>query len=347
MIFSLISLGITLFNTLLNKDFSLGPFFILHTLPSPMMVSLGILFLLSLCFPSFALFYGFQDYVVLPGHAFVIDVGHPCFAWLRWDAEHGEDPRVVVVSCFQDVNYTYRPVVTTSALVIGNSIIVTGDSAITLQTWIIPATFCAPAVFHYSSSHSFSDEFRLGVSFPTLCFLIDNPTGADFTIQLQSKRVNYTESRVEIWTSGFERVNCPKNRCSAKLAGSFIARIVNGHSGLRYSLQGRFRRHEIQTQCGREAIPIWDRNRSFLVPFNTWYEEFECDGMVIAKREGNRVHIWAARAGACVLGAMLLALWVWEIRVQPQVGFEPMEPQGEDPGDTLRDGAEFLESRDP
>jgi hypothetical protein len=234
-----------------------------------------------------------------------------------------------------------------SSLVVGTYLSVIADSLMLLQTWIIPISFCAPSVFQYFSSHSFSDEFSLGVTFPTLCFLIDNPTGAEFTIKLQSKRVNYTESRVEIWNSAFERVHCPKNRCSAKLSGTFIARVVNGRYGLRYSLQGRFNNHEIQTQCGRESIPIWEGNRSFLVSFDIKSEEFECDGMVIAKTEGSRLQYWASPAAVCCVSVALLTLWLREIRAQPSVGIDPEERENEDTGYHLREGTEFMESGHP
>jgi hypothetical protein len=213
---------------------------------------------------------------------------------------------------------------------------VSSDIPIVLQTWILPLTFCSPSIFHYASSNSFSNEFILKGDIATLCLFIDNPTGGYFSVRLLSKRVNFTESRIEIWTAEFSRVDCPKNKCSASLSSQFLVRIINGRLGFRYDLRGTFKEHDIQTQCGREAIPIWEGNSSFLVNLNACDERFVCDGKVIAQPE-KEVGVSVCRGLGVLAVVLFVVLWLWEAVSQPAVR------RNEVPGEILRAGTEFGE----
>jgi hypothetical protein len=286
-----------------------------------------------------ARFYGFQDYDIDPRHAFVVDTNSISRVLLHWDGDRGEDPTIVVKALLHEVEYIYRPTLTTSALVLGSRISFKSDSPLTLQTWVLPASICSPSSFFYFASRFFSTEFVIAEDSSVLCFFIDNPSGADFSVRMLSKQVNFTDSRVEIWNAEVEPLPCPKNRCSIQATRRFFVRFVNPRAGFRYAMKGTFKEHEIAGACGTETIRNWEGNVSYVIQLRLWEERLVCDGAVVRapQRDFRRLGRWAATIAVIVA---LGALWLREIAVNEQRALDVAALSGAQ----LRDGSVFLEA---
>jgi hypothetical protein len=286
-----------------------------------------------------ARFYGFQDYDIDPRHAFVVDTNSISRVLLRWDSDRGEDPTIVVRALLHETEFTYRPVLATSALVLGSRISFTSDAPLTLQTWVLPASLCSPSSFFYFASRSFATEFVLAQDAPVLCFFIDNPSGADFSVRMLSKQVNFSESKVEIWTADVEPITCPKNRCWIQATRRFLVRFVNGRAGFKYAMKGTFREHEISGVCGLETIRNWEGNVSYVIQLSLWEERLQCDGVVVKAPERN-LGRWGTWAAVTVTLVAFLALWLREIAVNEQRATAAAALSGVQ----LRDGSRFLDA---
>jgi hypothetical protein len=153
----------------------------------------------------------------------------------------------------------------------------------------------------------------LGQDIPVACFFVDSPSGGELSVRLDSKQVNFSESRVEIWNSDLGRIPCPKNRCRARSSKRLLARFVNGRAGFRYSIKGDVNEHEIATPCSREAVPVWEGNATYAMPFVVWEERFECDGRVLRSPLRKPVGELARVTAVGAAGIGIFALWIWEI----------------------------------
>jgi hypothetical protein len=178
----------------------------------------------------------------------------------------------------------------------------------------------------------------LGQDVSVACFFIDSPSGGDLSVRLDSKLVNFTESRIEIWNADLSRVPCPKNRCRATSGKRLLARLVNGRTGFRYTIQADVKEHEIPTPCSREGIPIWAGNSTFVMPCAFWEERFECDGQVLKEPLNAPAEDWIRGAVVIAAGAAIFALWIWEIVKKDLRERSAMNKEG---GKKLRGEAQF------
>jgi hypothetical protein len=271
---------------------------------------------------------GYQSFEVHPHSPLVIDFSGGSFRTVYyWEGDGDDDPTVVISCRLWDVQYTYRPTLVNAAFPVGDIISLATDALIRLQVWVIPIGFCSPITHYYSIAHSFSDEFTLAENISNLCLFFENPSrDTKISAEILSKRVNFSESRIEIWDSDLARVPCSKSQCDAQLHSKFFIRIVGARTGLRVALRGEFQRHELATVCTRDSVTVWDANLSYSASLATTAEKFWCDDSYAEKREKERLLLEIVVA-LVVLG--IAGLWFFVIRKSSLFGHVPAMLQAE------------------
>jgi hypothetical protein len=227
-----------------------------------------------------------------------------------WGGDGDDDPSVVITCRLWGVEYVHRPILVNYAFPVGEWITIQSDVGLRLQTWTFPIGFCSPATHFYSAATYLADEFTLAENITNggLCFFFDNPsTTNNVIVQIVSKRVDFTESRVEVWNGNFERVDCGKATCAVKLRERFFVRFVGAKAGIRYYIEAHFEQHDTPGGCGRNAIPVWDGKLLYTAALKAVDEEFMCDGPSgINRRRG--IQFWILAAG---LAVVIAATVVW------------------------------------
>jgi hypothetical protein len=173
------------------------------------------------------------------------------------------------------------------------------------------------------------------------CIFIDNPSGGGLSFRLESKRVNFSDARIEIWTTNLEKVDCPKNRCKVR-GKRLLARLVKGYAGFVYSIEADFTDHETVTPCGREAVEAWEGKDPYVAPHGIWDLRFLCDGVMIAKPPKLRVGRWIPLVVKLVIVVGVSGFCVLEILKKDR-----QRPVVEEDGGRLREDAQFLETVEP
>jgi hypothetical protein len=178
-----------------------------------------------------------------------------------------------------------------------------------LQTWTFPIGFCSPSTHFFSAATFLADEFTLAENITNggLCFFFENPSTTNHVIvQITSKRVDYAESRVEVWNSNLERVECGKGKCDVKLHERFFVRLVGAKAGIRYYMETHFEQHDTPGGCGRNAIPVWDGTLWYTAALKAVDEEFLCDDPSrINRRRMIRFGILIAGIMVVIVGAVV------------------------------------------
>jgi hypothetical protein len=256
---------------------------------------------------------GFRAYDILPGTPVQFenqDGASRCV--FIWQGDGDDDPSVVITCKLWGVEYVHRPILVTYAFPVGELITVQSDARLRLQTWTFPIGFCSPATHFYSAATFLTDEFTLAENITNggLCFFFDNPSTTNHVIvQIMSKRVDYTESRVEVWNSDFERVQCGKARCDLKLHERFFVRVVGAKEGIRYYMEAHFEQHDTPGGCGRNAIPVWDGKLLYTAALKAVDEEFMCDDPSRINRR-REIQFWIL-TGALAIVIMAAVAWLW------------------------------------
>jgi hypothetical protein len=186
----------------------------------------------------------------------------------------------------------------------------------------------------------------LSENISNLCLFFENPSrNNEITARILSRRVNFSETRIEIWTSHFERVPCRKNKCHASLRSKYFIRIVGARSGLRVGLSGTFQHHDLATLCSREPVTVWDANLTYAANLPTEREKFYCDESHVAKMEQQRnLIVVSAVLATVVIGGVV---WLW--RRRSWEGFKVVPSQLQQKGgvskeESLRGGEKFYQT---
>jgi hypothetical protein len=211
------------------------------------------------------------------------------------------------------VEYVHRPILVNYAFPVGEWITIQSDAMLRLQTWTFPIGFCSPTTHFYSAAMFLADKFTLAENITNggLCFFFVNPSTANHVIvQITSRRVDYTESHVEVWNGNFERVECGKGTCDVKLHERFFIRLVGAKAGIRYYVEAHFEQHDIPGGCGRSAIPVWDGKLLYTAALKAVDEEFICDDPSRVNRR-REIQFWILSAGIAV-AIMAVVVWLWK-----------------------------------
>jgi hypothetical protein len=254
---------------------------------------------------------GYHYFEVRPGDPLVIDFSGGLYRTVYyWEGERDDDPSVLVKCQMWGVEYVYKPTLANAAFFVGDIVTLLTDAPIEVQVWVFPIDFCSPTTHYYSIAQSFSNRFTLMENVSHLCLFFENPSRAtQISAQILSKRVNFSESRIEIWDGGLERISCPKHKCEAMLHSKFFIRVVGAHSGLKIALSGSFKRHDLATVCTRDAVTVWDANQSYTAHLATVEEQFFCDDSLAVRMQYQWTIAWI---GAAVLGLCGgVCLWLW------------------------------------
>jgi hypothetical protein len=233
------------------------------------------------------------------------------------------------------------PVLVNSAFAVGDPITLATDSRVRVRVWVLPIGFCSPMTHVYLASHSVSDTFTLTDNISRLCLFFDNPSrDTQITASIISRRVNFSRFRVEPWDSALGSVPCTKSACRANVRGVFFLRFVDARQGMRFAIDARFQRHEIQTLCERQPVPVWDANISYTVRLPASRERFYCDDAYAAAAERKRN--WMRIIAIASVAALGTRLWIW-YNGPPE---NTASPRAEAVQESLRDDEVFLKIAD-
>jgi hypothetical protein len=243
---------------------------------------------------------------------------------LIWSAAADDDPSVIIVCQLWGIEYIHRPILLNSAFPVGEVVRFVADCRVQLQVWVFPIEFCTPATFFYSSGTAIWDEFTLAESLDkSLCLFFDNPSMNNAVIaQIKSKKVNYTESRVEVITSPLERLDCRKNKCARLVTDRFFIRFVGAKAGMRFFVETNFEKSMSLTGCGRNPIPVWDGNLSYAGKLEVMDEVLACDEGLEAAEGQRKRWILLFAGGGMIAVFMAGCYWVrWKMLQEPFLGW--------------------------
>jgi hypothetical protein len=269
---------------------------------------------------------GHQELSVGPGAPLTVDfaIGAWRTVWL-WEGEGVDDASVTFTCMLWGIEYIYKPVLVNAAFPVGDIITFTTDCRLRVQIWVLPIGFCSPMTHVYSIAHSLSNTFTLTENISHLCFFFDSPSqSTSITAEIVSKRVNFSASRVELWSGGLEPIPCLKSRCKASVSSRFFVRFVGAQAGMRFLVEGLFQRHDLESVCAREAVPVWDGNLSYTAGLPAQKELFYCDESYVAWLQQRRN--WKILATVVVCGAALIRLWFWCQKLDNK-GYVPIQFQ--------------------
>jgi hypothetical protein len=225
-----------------------------------------------------------------------------------WSGEGDDDPSVVIACTLWGIVYIHHPILINYVFPVGELVRFKSDAPVQVQVWVLPIDFCAPTTFFYSATVSISDEFTLtGKIANGLCLFFDNPSMKNHVVaQIKSKRVDYSESRVEVIGGSFDRLECEKNRCTKEVNDRFFIRFVGANAGLRLLVETEFEKNEALAGCARNAIPVWDGNLSYTGILEVSDEEFLCDDPAQLMRKKQKKWLLTLGGGFVVVFAILL-----------------------------------------
>jgi hypothetical protein len=224
-----------------------------------------------------------------------------------WSGPAAGDPSVVVSCVLWGVEYVHRPLLTNCAFPVGEVIRFESDLPATVQVWVLPIHFCAPTTFFYSAALMVWDEFTLTDTLVNgLCLFFSNPSPQNrVAAQIRSKKVNYSESHVQIIKANFEALECGKEKCERELSDRFFVRFVGAKAGLRLLIETAHEREHPRGPCARNSVPVWDGNLSYAVDLPVADEDFICDNPRRLTRKRQQKWLFLA----CILSFAMLAVF--------------------------------------
>jgi hypothetical protein len=215
---------------------------------------------------------------------------------MSWSGDADDDPSVLIMCTLWGVEYIHRPLLSNFVFPVGEIVQLRSDAVLRVQVWVLPIHFCAPTTFFYSAAHLVSNEFTLTENVVNgLCLFFNSASKKNRIIaEIKSKKVDYSESRVEIINSNFELLKCKKERCEQELGDRFFVRFVGAKTGLRLLVEAFFEHSDLLGACTRNSVPVWDGNLSYTVDLHATNEEFICDEPVLLARKRQKKWLFLA-----------------------------------------------------
>jgi hypothetical protein len=195
-----------------------------------------------------------------------------------WETEGDDDPTAQITFYSHTVKYQRNPILATSAFVHGDAVNFQVKRQISLHTWILPTDLCPNLTFIYTTSIALSEQFTFTESVDDLCFFFDNPSvksSVDFEILGRRKR--HQNASLTIFNSQLQDYKCPEGHCESQIADRFFLKLSNFSANQEVRIEAHFEGHDTQNVCGREAVPVYREEETFIGKLGTKDAELVCD----------------------------------------------------------------------
>jgi hypothetical protein len=215
-------------------------------------------------------------------------------ALFLWETEGDDDPSVQITYISQEVKYQRNPILATSALVYGDSASFQVKRPVNLHFWLLPAELCPDLTFVYSTSISLAEQFTFGQDVPNVCFFFDNPSSVSTVdVEILSRKTTLGDSRVRIYNSLLEDHECPNGHCESQISDRFFVRFSSMKMKTAVRIEVHFQGHDTQNICGREAVPVYNKNETLIARLAVKNPDLICDDSfkIEIKKKKNYIYI--------------------------------------------------------